>query len=102
MKYDLANEKLIQFFTDNPKATAKLAAEFYDDLISPEVEGIFERAFDFWLQSPFGILGRKVLGIEKKGAKEELTPEIARQYLNLAGGDRKIAEELAKDAGYEW
>ena len=67
MKWDVANEKLVQYFKENPNATAKQAAEFYDDLINPEVEGMIDRAFKFWLQSPFGILGRKVLGVEKGG-----------------------------------
>ena len=80
LKYDLANEKLMQFFTDNPNATAKLAAEFYDDLISDDVEGIFKKAFGIWLQSPFGILGRKVLGVEKEG-KESPYPEYPDAFL---------------------
>ena len=66
MKWDIANEKLVQYFKENPNATAKQAAEFYDDLISPEIEEMIDRAFRFWLQSPFGILGRKVLGVEKE------------------------------------
>lgn len=80
LKYDLANEKLMQFFTDNPKATAKQAAEFYDDLISDDVEGIFKKAFDVWLQSPFGILGRKVLGVKKEGEKSPY-PEYPDAFL---------------------
>lgn len=69
MKWDVSNEKLVQFFNTNPNVTAKQAAEFYDDLISEDVEGILNRAFNLWLQSPFGILGRKALGVEKEGKK---------------------------------
>lgn len=43
VKYDIANEKLMQFFTDNPKATVKQAAEFYDELVSPAVLSLFDR-----------------------------------------------------------
>ncbi len=71
IKWDVANEKLVQFFKTNPNVTAKQAAEFYDDLISDDVEGVFDRAFNLWLQSPFGILGRKALGVEKEGTKEK-------------------------------
>lgn len=75
LKYDIANEKLMQFFKDNPKATANQAAEFYDELIEPEARGIINKAWNIWLQSPFGVLGRRVLGVKKEG--EEKLPEPA-------------------------
>ena len=37
LKYDIANEKLMQFFETTKTPTAKQAAEFYDDLVRPEV-----------------------------------------------------------------
>jgi hypothetical protein len=81
MKWDIANEKLVQYFKENPNATAKQAAEFYDDLISDEVEGIFNKAFNIWLQSPFGILGRKVLGVKKEGGEKSPYPEYPDAFL---------------------
>lgn len=81
LNYDIANEKLMQFFKDNPKVSAKQAAEFYDELINPEVEGILEKAFNFWLQSPFGILGRRALGVEKEGEEKSPFPEYPDAFL---------------------
>ena len=90
-------------------------AEFYADIVGQEVLRLFEK-FGKWLRpkesTPFwrhfgtteeAALARKKAkaGVEKPTGKI-LTPEVARQYLNLAGGDRKRAEELARDAGYEW
>ena len=80
LKYDLANEKLIQFFTDNPKATAKQAAEFYDDLINPEVEGMLDKLWNVFSRvSPLGIgieAGLKIKELVKarKGKKTEKSP----------------------------
>lgn len=96
LNYDIANEKLMQFFKDNPKVTAKQAAEFYDELINPEVEGIFGKAFSFWLQSPFGILGRKALGIEKEGELSE--PKTLEEFNVTVGG---IEDEEKAKAYYE-
>jgi hypothetical protein len=42
MKWDVANEKLVQFFKTTPNPSAKQAAEFYDDLVSPAVLTWFE------------------------------------------------------------
>lgn len=79
-------------------------------LTEPDVEEIalnwLERLMWTKRTQLFGLVGTQEERLAKKkakaGIKEKLTPEIARQYLNLAGGDRKRAEELARDAGYEW
>ena len=36
----------------------------------------------------------------KESGKKKLTPQIARKYLDLAGGDREEAKKLAFDDGY--
>lgn len=83
LKYDIANQRLMQFFKDNPKATAKLAAEFYDDLIEPEVLDWFEwfgkmlrpkETTPFWRH--FGTTEEKALARKKAkaGIKKEESP----------------------------
>lgn len=107
LKYDIANEKLVQFFETTKTPTAKQAAEFYDELISEETSDLIDKVFGFYKGYYKYLSGYKAYEIlkkrvEKEGQTKKLTPETASQFLNLAGGDRKRAEELAKDAGYEW
>jgi len=114
LKWDIANEKLVQFFKDNPKANANQVAEFYADIAGEEVNDILGKVWDFYIEEfkhaglPAAyrayemLTGKKKPEKKAKEPKKKLTPDIARQYLNLAGGDRQMAEELAKDAGYEW
>lgn len=90
LKYDLANEKLIQFFTDNPKATAKQAAEFYDDLISPELLNWVDwfgkvlrpkETTPFWRH--FGTTEEMALARKRAGIKKEKSsyPEYPDAFL---------------------
>lgn len=75
LKYDVANEKLMQFFKDNPKATAKQAAEFYDELINPVVLNWFERLM--WIKRPqlFGLVGTQAERLARKKARAEAEKE---------------------------
>lgn len=58
--------------------TDKEIEEKLELLIAPEkekaVEGYLDRLWELWIQSPFGILGRKALGIEKEGKEKEESP----------------------------
>lgn len=69
MNYDIANEKLVQFFKTTKTPTAKQAAEFYDDLIHPIVLNLFERLM--WTKRPqlFGLVGTQEERLAKKKAK---------------------------------
>lgn len=130
LEEDIKQELFLQFGTkndflkwilENPKASDKEIEDKLEFLTSPEKEKLAEITlhwFGRWMRpketTPFWryfgtteetALARKKAKagiVEKEGEKKILTPEIARQYLNLAGGDRKRAEELAKEAGYEW
>ena len=46
-QWDIANEKLMDFFKQNPKATAKQAQEFYDELADEKKKDILERLWDW-------------------------------------------------------
>jgi hypothetical protein len=46
LTYDIYNQKLERFFTDNPKATPQQAADFYNELVNPEVVSWTDKIFD--------------------------------------------------------
>ncbi len=110
LKYQKKKDEYENWIKGQEKLTGtdiqKKTAEMTEAIIAEELPGMIERAFNIWVQSPFGVLYRKARGIEKEGEepaeKKILTSEIAGQYLNLAGGDRAKAEQLARDDGYEW
>lgn len=81
LNYDIANEKLVQFFETTKTPTAKQAAEFYDELTDGEVRGILNKAWDIWVQSPFGVGYRKIAGIEKEGKEKSPYPEYPDAFL---------------------
>ncbi len=77
LNYDISNEKLIQFFKDNPKATAKQAAEFYDELIHPIALNWFEKLM--WSKGRrqlFGLVGTEEERLAKKKARAAAKKEI--------------------------
>lgn len=61
--------------TQEKEPTDEQITDKVNELTQPFIEekaaGRIERVFNFWLQSPFGILGRKVLGVEKEGEEPE-------------------------------
>jgi len=115
LKYQKIKDEYERWIGSQEKLTEKIVQDKIEQMTEMETGGIvlswFERLM--WTKRPqlLGLVGTQEERLAKKRAKagigikevpEKLTPEIARQYLNLAGGDRKRAEELAKDAGYEW
>lgn len=44
----------------------------------------------------------KLLGIQPQGAGQALTADVARQFLQQAGGDKVLARQMARNAGYSF
>ena len=112
LKYQKKKDEYEQWVRGQEKITGAdiqtKTAEMTQAIIAEEIPTMIERAFGYLgtLGTPFGAQLRALRkGAKPKGEpaeKKVLTSEIASQYLNLAGGDRKKAEQLAKDDGYEW
>lgn len=116
LKYQKIKDEYERWIGSQEKLTEKIVQDKIEQMTEMETEGIVLSWFEKLMWSKgrrqlFGLVGTEEERLAKKRAKagigikeisKILTPEIARQYLNLAGGDRKRAEELAKDAGYEW
>ena len=108
LNYDIANEKLMQFFKDNPKVSAKQAAEFYDELISPEVEGILDRVWNvFRFVSPLGATVEAGLKVKellkaKEGGLSE--PKTLEEFNITVSGieDEEEAKAYYEKWKYKW
>ena len=64
--------------------------------IEEKAATLIDRAFNFWLQSPFGVLGRKVLGVEKEGELAETT--VGRIEVEKDGQRFTIPQEQLEEA----
>jgi len=100
VKYDIANEKLVQFFETTKTPTAKQAAEFYDELISEEVGGILDSVFDFYKGYYKYISGYKAYELWKeRGRKGEMPePETIDEFESIVNS---IEDEEEAKAYYE-
>lgn len=109
LKWQKKKDEFESWIRKTENVTDKKIQEKISSMIQPAAEEAaltwWDKAWEWSEESPFGTAYwyRKIRP-KKEGEEEKkiLTPEIAGQYLNLAGGDRKRAEKLAKDAGYEW
>ena len=97
--YDVANEKLTQFFKDNPKATATQAAEFYEELISGEARTIIDRILNP-LGWPSGTVASRIYRWTIGGKKEEL-PE-PKTLTDFEDTVRLLDDEDAKAYYEKW
>lgn len=70
LKYQKKKDEYENWIKSQDKLTGtdiqNKTAEMTEAIVAEELPGIIDRAFKFWLQSSFGALGRKVLGIEKE------------------------------------
>lgn len=98
LKYDIANEKLMQFFEITKTPTAKQAAEFYDDLVEPEAKGFLEQFWKgykgiwpaYWLY--------KYMTKEEKEEKEVSEPKTSEEFESIV---RSIENEEEAKVYYE-
>lgn len=106
-EYDIKNNQLRTWIEKNPDATPEQRRKYFDELIGPKVTTWLERLFSGNMGTGAapnfggGFPATKPKK-EETTEKKTLTSDIAAQYLNLAGGDRSKAEQLAKDDGYVW
>jgi len=101
LNYDIANEKLVQFFETTKTPTAKQAAEFYDNLISEEVSSIADKVFDFYKGYYQYISGYKAYKLWKERGEKEAMPEPA-TLADFEDTVRLLDEEDAKVYYEKW
>lgn len=99
LEWDISNEKLTQFFEDNPKATAKQAAEFYNELVEAEVESWWERGWEWSETSPWGSMYwyRKISPKKEKLLEPKTLVEFEDTVRLLDEEDAKAYYEKWKD-----
>lgn len=83
--YDVKNEKLTQFFKDNPTATAKQASEFYAELIKDESESWAWKMLMGAIERRPKLFGGKGLFPEKEAEGPTTKKEFDAAILALEG-----------------
>lgn len=71
MKWDVANEKLVQFFETTKTPTASQAAEFYEELVEPETRTLVDRILNP-IDWKSGTVGTYIYRWMRGDKKEEL------------------------------
>jgi hypothetical protein len=94
LKYQKKKDEYENWIKRQDKLTGadiqKKTAEMTEGIVAEEVPKMIERAFNIWVQSPFGVLYRKAKGIEKKGKEEPAETDLSQLT------DEELDAELEK------